>query len=99
MSQNFRESSAVPPSGHAAQGGVETPPPIIVRRTSIPALKPAGEIGDGWYGVEMSVEECREKILRIKKYVTAAGRDPDVFSATIAQDMAAPVELDSEVGS
>ena len=69
-------------------------PPIIVGGTSIPALKRAGEIGDGWYGVEVSVEECREKILRIKEYATAAGRDPDALSFTIAQDMAAPVELD-----
>ena len=33
-------------------------------------------------------------MLRIKEYATAAGRDPGVLSFTIAQDMAAPVELD-----
>lgn len=74
--------------------GQKPHPPIIVRGTSIPARKRAGEIGNGWHGVEVSVEECREKILRIKKCATAAGRDPDVFSSTIAQDMPAPVELD-----
>ena len=36
-------------------------PPIIVGGTSIPALKRAGEIGDGGYGIEVSVEKFRKK--------------------------------------
>jgi Luciferase-like monooxygenase len=36
----------------------------------------AGEVGDGWFGVNVTHDEAKAKIERIRQYAQAAGRDP-----------------------
>ena len=35
-----------------------------------------GEVGDGWFGVNVTHDEAKAKIERIRQYAQAAGRDP-----------------------
>lgn len=69
-------------------------PPIIVGGESGPALKRAGEIGDGWYGMNVTPEEVKTKIARIRQYAQAAGRDPEKFHFTVSPGLTTPVTLD-----
>ena len=69
-------------------------PPIIFGGESEPALKRAGEVGDGWFGMNVSVDEAPAKIGRIKDYARAAGRDPDALQFAISPGMGAPLTRD-----
>lgn len=69
-------------------------PPIIFGGESVPAMKRVGEVGDGWFGVNVTVEDAKTKIPQMKEYAKAAGRDPDKLSWTVSPGLGAPVELD-----
>ena len=69
-------------------------PPIIFGGESKPALKRVGEVGDGWFGVNVTPESVTEHIARIKNYAQAAGRDPDKFHFSVSPGIGTPVELD-----
>ncbi|MBX9606195.1 MAG: LLM class F420-dependent oxidoreductase [Gammaproteobacteria bacterium] len=60
-------------------------PPIIFGGESAPALKRVGEIGDGWWGVNVTPDSAKAHIATIRAHAEAAGRDPSrlFFSATI----------------
>jgi alkanesulfonate monooxygenase SsuD/methylene tetrahydromethanopterin reductase-like flavin-dependent oxidoreductase (luciferase family) len=44
---------------------------------SAPALKRVGEVGDGWFGVNVAPEDAKAKIQRMRQYAKTAGRDPE----------------------
>jgi alkanesulfonate monooxygenase SsuD/methylene tetrahydromethanopterin reductase-like flavin-dependent oxidoreductase (luciferase family) len=69
-------------------------PPILFGGESIPALKRVGEVGDGWFGVNVTVDDARTKIGRIKQYAQAAGRDPGKLSFAVSPGLGLPVEMD-----
>ena len=69
-------------------------PPIIFGGESTPALKRVGEVGDGWFGVNVTAEDAQEKIARMKEYATAAGRNPDKLSFAVSPGLGSPVEMD-----
>ena len=69
-------------------------PPIIFGGESEPALKRAGEVGDGWFGMNVSVDEAPAKIGRIKDYARAAGRDPDALQFAISPGLGVPLTRD-----
>ncbi len=69
-------------------------PPIIFGGESTPALKRVAEVGDGWFGVNVTVEDAQTKIARIRQYAQAAGRDPGKFHFSVSPGIGAPVELD-----
>lgn len=69
-------------------------PPILFGGESNPALKRVGEVGDGWFGVNVSVEDATVKIPRIRQYAQAAGRDPGKLSFAVSPGLGVPVELD-----
>ena len=69
-------------------------PPIIFGGESEPALRRVGEVGDGWFGMNVSVDEAPAKIGRIKDYARAAGRDPDALQFAISPGMGAPLTRD-----
>jgi probable F420-dependent oxidoreductase len=69
-------------------------PPIIFGGESKPALKRVGEVGDGWFGVNVTPESVTEHIARIKNYAQDAGRDPDKFHFSVSPGIGTPVELD-----
>jgi probable F420-dependent oxidoreductase len=58
-------------------------PPIIFGGESRPALKRAAELGDGWYGSAYTPESVREKLLMLKGYAEAAGRDFATLEITV----------------
>jgi probable F420-dependent oxidoreductase len=49
-------------------------PPILFGGESEPALRRAGEVGDGWFGVNVTVEDARRNVERIRAHARAAGR-------------------------
>lgn len=61
-------------------------PPIIFGGESEPALKRVGEMGDGWFGMHVSVADAKPKIDKIKDYAKAAGRNPDALHFSISPD-------------
>jgi probable F420-dependent oxidoreductase len=69
-------------------------PPIIFGGESTPALKRIAEVGDGWFGVNVSVEDAQTKIGRIYQYAQAAGRDPGKLHFAVSPGLGLPVEMD-----
>ena len=59
-------------------------PPIIFGGESEPALKRSGEVGDGWFGINVSVADAKSKIDKVKDYARAAGRNPDALHFSIS---------------
>ena len=51
-------------------------PPIIFGGESDAALRRVGEIGDGWWGVNVTPESAKLHMATIQRYAVAAGRDP-----------------------
>ena len=70
-------------------------PPIIFGGESTPALRRVGEVGDGWFGVNVTVEDAKNKIARIKQYAQAAGRDPGKLSFSASPGLGVPISLDT----
>jgi probable F420-dependent oxidoreductase len=74
---------------------VQTPyPPIIFGGESEPALKRVAEIGNGWWGVNVTVEAAKKHIATVKQFAEAAGRDPATLSYAVSPQLGMPVSLD-----
>jgi len=69
-------------------------PPIIFGGESTPALKRVAEVGNGWFGVNVTVEDAQSKIARIQQYAQAAGRSNVKFSFAVSPGLGLPVEMD-----
>lgn len=69
-------------------------PPIVFGGESTPALKRVAEIGDGWFGVNVTPEDAATKIARIKQYAQAAGRGSVKFSFAVSPGIGSPIEMD-----
>ena len=69
-------------------------PPIIFGGESAPALKRVGEVGDGWFGVNVAPEGVKAKIERMRQYAKTAGRDPEKLHFSVSPGIGAPVGLD-----
>lgn len=69
-------------------------PPIIFGGESGPALKRVGEIGDGWFGVNVTPEAAPGLITRMQNYAKAAGRGNVKLSFAVSPGIGSPVELD-----
>ena len=69
-------------------------PPIIFGGESGPALKRVGEVGDGWFGVNVSPDQTKAKIERMRQYAQAAGRDPGKLHFSVSSGIGAPIGLD-----
>ena len=50
--------------------------PIIFGGESGPALKRVSEVGDGWFGANVTSDEAKAKMARMQQYAQVAGRDP-----------------------
>src|SRR5713101_891594 len=51
-------------------------PPIIFGGESTPALTRVAEVGDGWFGVNVTPDQAKAKIERMWQHAQAARRDP-----------------------
>lgn len=69
-------------------------PPIIFGGESEPALRRVGEVGNGWWGVNVSVEAARDHLTTIKGFAKAAGRDPSSLTYAASPQLGGPVSLD-----
>jgi probable F420-dependent oxidoreductase len=69
-------------------------PPIIFGGESEPALRRVGEIGNGWWGVNVSVEAAKKHIASIQQFAKAAGRDPAKLTYAVSPQLGLPVSLD-----
>ena len=70
-------------------------PPIIFGGESIPALKRVGEVGDGWFGVNVTPEAAPNLVARMQNYARAAGRGNVKLSFAVSPGIGSPVELDA----
>ncbi len=69
-------------------------PPIIFGGESGPALKRVGEVGDGWFGVNVTPDQAKAKIERMRQHAQAAGRDPGKLHFSVSSGIGAPIGLD-----
>jgi hypothetical protein len=70
-------------------------PPIIFGGESAPALKRVGEVGDGWFGVNVTPEAAPGLITRMKNYAQAAGRDPEKLTFAVSPGIGSPIDMDT----
>ena len=74
---------------------VQSPhPPIIFGGESKPALRRVGEVGDGWFGVNVTPESAKEHIAKMQGYAEAAGRDSGQFHYSVSPGIGQPIEMD-----
>lgn len=69
-------------------------PPLIFGGESAAALRRVGEIGDGWWGVNVSLEAAVRHKQAIADFARAAGRDPAGLSYAVSPQFGGPVTLD-----
>jgi probable F420-dependent oxidoreductase len=69
-------------------------PPIIFGGESDVALRRVGELGNGWYGMNISVDAAKHCVARIRDYATAAGRNPDALHFSINPGMGESISED-----
>ena len=63
---------------------VQQPVPIHVGGTSDAALRRAAQLGDGWVGVQASLEDAREICRKLMAWRREAGREDEPFEITMA---------------
>jgi len=66
-------------------------PPIIFGGESEAALKRVGEIGNGWWGVNVAPDAAKAHVAAIKRYAGAAGRDPSTLSYAVSPQLGGPI--------
>ncbi len=71
----------------------QTPHPSIISGGDL-ALKRVGEVGDGWFGMNVSVTDAKPKIHEIKDYAKAAVRDPGAHQFSISPGIGTSVPRD-----
>lgn len=69
-------------------------PPIIFGGESKPALRRVGEVGDGWFGVNVSPPSAKEHIEQMRSYASAAGRDSSNFQYSVSKGIGTPITMD-----
>ena len=69
-------------------------PPVIFGGESDAALKRVGQIGDGWWGVNVTLEAAEKHIKTIAAYATEAGRDPAKLSYAATTALGEPLSRD-----
>ena len=62
---------------------VQSPPPVIVGGESPPALRRAARLGDGWVGLDHTLESVGEPIAKLRKLRAEAGRGDEPFEITV----------------
>lgn len=69
-------------------------PPIIFGGESEAALKRVGEIGDGWWGVNVTPDAVKAHLETIGRFANAAGRDASKLSYAVSPQLGGPISLD-----
>ncbi|MBF6567525.1 MAG: LLM class F420-dependent oxidoreductase [Candidatus Binataceae bacterium] len=58
--------------------------PIVIGGESGAALRRAAEYGDGWYGLNLSVEEAQQRVTSLNRLLVERGRDPHSTEKIVA---------------
>ena len=53
-----------------------------------------GEVSDGWFGVNVTPDQAKAKVERMRQYAQAVGRDPAALHFSVSASIDAPVGLD-----
>jgi len=69
-------------------------PPLIFGGESDAALKRVGEIGNGWWGVNVSPDAAKLHLAKIKKFADAAGRDASALSYAVSPQLGESISAD-----
>jgi len=69
-------------------------PPIIFGGESEPALRRVGEVGDGWWGVNVTPDTARTHIANIRRHAEAAGRDASKLFFSVTTSIGQAVSRD-----
>lgn len=69
-------------------------PPIIFGGESEPALRRVGEVGDGWWGVNVTPDSAKAHIAKMRQYASAAGRDASKLHFSVTTGMGQAVSRD-----
>src|SRR5256714_9199275 len=73
--------------------GQKPPPPVIVGGESPPALRRAARVGDGWIGLDHTLDSIGEPIDKLRALRAAAGRSDLPFEITVG----GPVRSDDDI--
>jgi alkanesulfonate monooxygenase SsuD/methylene tetrahydromethanopterin reductase-like flavin-dependent oxidoreductase (luciferase family) len=66
-------------------------PPIIFGGHTAPALRRAAEVGDGWFGRNLSPEDAAPLVQRVCQYAAESGRNVDEFFIGVVPTATMPV--------
>ncbi len=69
-------------------------PPLIFGGESEPALRRVGEVGDGWWGVNVTPASAKAHLATIRRHAEAAGRDPSKLFFSVTTGMGLAVSRD-----
>ncbi len=69
-------------------------PPIIFGGESKPALRRVGEIGNGWWGVNVAPKDAGNHIATIRSFAEESGRNPESLTYAVSPQLGGPVSLD-----
>ncbi|HSR23975.1 MAG TPA: TIGR03619 family F420-dependent LLM class oxidoreductase [Candidatus Eisenbacteria bacterium] len=77
--------------------------PILIGGNSLPALRRAARVGDGWHGVRLAPARVREAVTRLRAGLVEAGRDAAGFRVVLRasvtpDDAARQLESYAEAG-
>ena len=93
-SQHQGEFVTFPPLRSFPKPVQQPHPPLIFGGESEPALRRAGEIGDGWWGVNVTVEAAARHKQTIGDFARTAGRDPDKLTYAVSPQLGGPIGPD-----
>tara|TARA_Y100000590_G_scaffold20176_1_gene23569 strand:+ start:1106 stop:1987 length:882 start_codon:yes stop_codon:yes gene_type:complete len=62
-------------------------PPIFFGGESEPALRRVGELGDGWWGINVSIEGAKQHVATIKRFAEGAGRDASNVHYAVSKNL------------
>jgi len=93
-SQHQGEFVTFPPLRSFPKPVQQPHPPLIFGGESEPALRRAGEIGNGWWGVNVTVEAAARHKQTIGDFARAAGRDPDKLTYAVSPQLGGPIGPD-----
>jgi probable F420-dependent oxidoreductase len=69
-------------------------PPIVFGGESEPALRRVGEIGNGWWGVNVTPDAAKVHTETIKRFAKEAGRDASSLTYAVSPQLGGPITPD-----
>ena len=74
---------------------VQKPHPPIIFGGGPAALRRAARLGDGWYGMESTIEETIDQVAELRSHAAECGRNPDSLHVSMALRPDIRLDVDS----